>query len=74
MKRDLKKEEEDKDKISMEDLIDKERASLAEKKQTPVTLETFMKWKKRKVKPSHFKTISSLRFSSSERGGVGYCQ
>jgi hypothetical protein len=34
----------------MEDLIDHERAALAEKSvQTPVTFETFMRWKKKKV-------------------------
>eukprot|EP00730_Choanoeca_flexa_P016327 TRINITY_DN7684_c0_g1_i3.p1 TRINITY_DN7684_c0_g1~~TRINITY_DN7684_c0_g1_i3.p1 ORF type:complete len:395 (+),score=138.33 TRINITY_DN7684_c0_g1_i3:59-1243(+) len=50
LKRDKKKQQEEEETISMEDLIDHERAALAEKtNQTPVTFETFMKWKKKKI-------------------------
>ncbi len=44
-----KKKEEKKDEISLEDLIEKERAALGPK-QTKVTLETFLAWKKRKLR------------------------
>nr|CAG4637303.1 EOG090X0C5B [Ceriodaphnia reticulata]SVE73160.1 EOG090X0C5B [Ceriodaphnia reticulata] len=48
LKKDKKKEEK-KDEISLEDLIEKERAALGPK-QTKVTLETFLAWKKRKLR------------------------
>ncbi|XP_065161023.1 LOW QUALITY PROTEIN: zinc finger CCCH domain-containing protein 15 homolog [Atheta coriaria] len=43
-----RKKEDLKEKISLEDLIEKERAALGPK-QTRVTLETFIAWKKRKI-------------------------
>jgi len=50
LKKDRKKEEK-KDEISMEELVEKERALLsASGKFTKITLETFLAWKKRKVK------------------------
>nr|CAG4646526.1 EOG090X0C5B [Macrothrix elegans] len=48
LKKDKKKEEK-KDEISLEDLIEKERAALGAN-QTKVTLETFLAWKKRKLR------------------------
>nr|CAG4647348.1 EOG090X0C5B [Megafenestra aurita]SVE92616.1 EOG090X0C5B [Megafenestra aurita] len=48
LKKDKKKEEK-KDEISLEDLIEKERAALGAS-QTKVTLETFLAWKKRKLR------------------------
>nr|CAD7438157.1 unnamed protein product [Timema bartmani] len=48
LKKDRKKEEK-KDDISLEDLIERERAALGSKL-TKVTLETFIAWKKRKLK------------------------
>ncbi|KAJ8688518.1 hypothetical protein QAD02_024313 [Eretmocerus hayati] len=48
LKKDMRKEEK-KDEISLEDLIEKERANLGPN-QTKVTLETFLAWKKRKLK------------------------
>lgn len=44
-----KKKEDKKDEISLEDLIEHERAALGSNL-TKVTLETFLAWKKRKVK------------------------
>lgn len=49
LKKDRKKEEK-KDEISLEELIEKERAALSSGKLTKVTLETFVAWKKRKLK------------------------
>nr|CAG4636461.1 EOG090X0C5B [Eubosmina coregoni]SVE70024.1 EOG090X0C5B [Eubosmina coregoni] len=48
LKKDKKKEDK-KDEISLEDLIEKERAALGPN-QTKVTLETFLAWKKRKLR------------------------
>ncbi|KOC69226.1 Zinc finger CCCH domain-containing protein 15 like protein [Habropoda laboriosa] len=48
LKKDKKKEDK-KDEISLEDLIEKERANLGPT-QTKITLETFLAWKKRKLK------------------------
>lgn len=46
-----RKKEDKKDEISLEDLIERERAALsASGKFTKVTLESFIAWKKRKVK------------------------
>merc|ERR1712200_99412 len=45
-----KKMEKDKEEISLEDLIEKERANLDTSKLTKVTLETFVAWKKKKLK------------------------
>ena len=44
-----KKKEDKKDEISLEDLVEKERAALGPN-QTRVTLETFLAWKKRKLR------------------------
>lgn len=49
LKKDRKKEEK-KDEISLEELVEKERAALNSGKLTKVTLETFVAWKKRKLK------------------------
>lgn len=50
LKKDKKKEEK-KDQISLEDLIERERAALAaSSKFTKVTLDSFLAWKKRKLK------------------------
>jgi len=48
LKRDKKKAEENKEEVSMEDLVEKERAALSSKNLTKVTLETFLRWKERK--------------------------
>ncbi|KAK4036161.1 zinc finger CCCH domain-containing protein 15 homolog [Daphnia magna] len=48
LKKDKKKEDK-KEEISLEDLVEKERAALGPK-QTKVTLETFLAWKKRKLR------------------------
>jgi len=44
-----KKKEDKKDEISLEDLVEKERAALGPN-QTRVTLESFLAWKKRKLR------------------------
>jgi len=48
LKRDKKKADENKVEISMEDLVEKERAALSSKNLTKVTLESFLRWKERK--------------------------
>ena len=47
-----KKKEEKKDEISIEELIEQKRAELSaqNKELTPVTLQTFVAWKKRKLR------------------------
>jgi len=50
LKKDKKKMEKDKEEISLEDLIEKERANLDTTKLTKVTIETFVAWKKKKLK------------------------
>ncbi|XP_032689371.1 zinc finger CCCH domain-containing protein 15 homolog [Odontomachus brunneus] len=55
LKKDKKKEEK-KDEISLEDLIEKERANLGSN-QTKITLETFLAWKKRKLKEKEEQAI-----------------
>ncbi|KAI6178201.1 Zinc finger CCCH domain-containing protein 15-like protein [Aphelenchoides besseyi] len=51
LSKDRKKMEEQKrlEQISLEELIEKERANLSSKAQTKVTLETFIAWKKKKL-------------------------
>lgn len=51
-----KKKEDKKDEISLEDLIETERANLGPS-QTKITLETFLAWKKRKVKEKQEQAI-----------------
>ncbi|CAH1398519.1 unnamed protein product [Nezara viridula] len=48
LKKDRKKDK--KEEISLEDLIEKERAALASVKFTKITLESFLDWKKRKIR------------------------
>nr|XP_023027937.1 zinc finger CCCH domain-containing protein 15 homolog [Leptinotarsa decemlineata] len=48
LKKDKKKLEDKENEITLDDLIEKERAALGPK-QTKVTLETFLAWKKRKI-------------------------
>jgi len=49
LKRDKKKMEEQKETITLEELVDKERSALVGKDLTKITLESFLKWKKRKL-------------------------
>ncbi|XP_072754738.1 zinc finger CCCH domain-containing protein 15 homolog [Anoplolepis gracilipes] len=55
LKKDKKKEDK-KDEISLEDLIERERANLG-LNQTKITLETFLAWKKRKLKEKQEQAI-----------------
>lgn len=48
LKKDKKKLEDKANEVTLEDLIERERAALGPK-QTKVTLETFLSWKKRKI-------------------------
>eukprot|EP00088_Acartia_fossae_P026277 TRINITY_DN2708_c0_g1_i10.p1 TRINITY_DN2708_c0_g1~~TRINITY_DN2708_c0_g1_i10.p1 ORF type:complete len:409 (+),score=172.57 TRINITY_DN2708_c0_g1_i10:90-1316(+) len=50
LKKDKKRMEKEREEISLEDLIEKERATLDHSKVTKVTLETFVAWKKKKLK------------------------
>eukprot|EP00088_Acartia_fossae_P005747 TRINITY_DN12593_c0_g1_i2.p1 TRINITY_DN12593_c0_g1~~TRINITY_DN12593_c0_g1_i2.p1 ORF type:complete len:402 (-),score=170.59 TRINITY_DN12593_c0_g1_i2:378-1583(-) len=50
LKKDKKRMEREKEEISIEDLIEKERAALSTGTLTKVTLETFVAWKKKKLK------------------------
>jgi len=50
LNKDKKKMEKDKEEISLEDLIEKERANLDTTKLTKVTIETFVAWKRKKLK------------------------
>ncbi|KAF4526178.1 hypothetical protein B566_EDAN015235 [Ephemera danica] len=49
LKKDKKKDANKDDEISMEDLVEKERAALVGSKFTKVTLESFLAWKRRKL-------------------------
>ena len=49
LKKDKKAMEDQKVVISIEELVEKERASLGTRSLTKVTLETFLQWKDRKV-------------------------
>jgi len=50
LKKDKKKLEKEKEGVTLEDLIEKERAALDVNKCTKVTLESFVAWKKKKLK------------------------
>ena len=50
LKRDKKKMDKDREEISIEDLIEKERGTLDTATLTKVTLQTFVAWKKKKLK------------------------
>jgi len=50
LKKDKKREDENKETISIEDLIEKERTALSSNNLTKVTIHTFIAWKKKKLK------------------------
>ena len=50
LKKDQKRQEKERQEISIEDLIEKERAALSTGNLTKVTLQTFVAWKKKKLK------------------------
>lgn len=62
LKKDKKKDDRKND-ITLEDLIERERAALAGK-QTRITLETFLAWKKRKIQE---KTDAAVRDEEKKR-------
>ena len=49
LKKDKKKMEDQRETISLEDLVDKERGALVGRDLNKITLESFLKWKKRKI-------------------------
>ena len=70
-----KKKEDKKEEISLEDLVEKERAALGPK-QTKVTLETFLAWKKRKLRErEESNTKENTRKQAAFKAGrsVGVC-
>lgn len=67
LKRDKKKmEEQGKDTISLEELVDKERAALVGKDLTKITLESFLKWKKRKIEEKRSKAKDEAKKRKAE--------
>uniref|UniRef100_A0A1I7SE83 Zinc finger CCCH domain-containing protein 15 homolog n=2 Tax=Bursaphelenchus xylophilus TaxID=6326 RepID=A0A1I7SE83_BURXY len=77
LKKDRKKMEEQKrlEQISLEELIEKERAQLAGKAQTKVTLETFIAWKKKKLRERKEQAAADEKrkkanFKSGQRTGL----
>ncbi|CAH0385006.1 unnamed protein product [Bemisia tabaci] len=74
LKKDKKKDEK-KEEISLEDLIEREREALASKNFTKVTLETFLAWKKRKLKEKKDSALKSeekkrLDFKAGRQAGL----
>ena len=74
LKRDRKKAEKNKEEISIEDLVERERAALG-LNTTKVTLETFLAWKRKKLKEKEAaekkKTDKKKSdFKSGKEGGV----
>jgi hypothetical protein len=59
--------------ISLEELIEKERATLSSKNQTKVTLETFIKWKKQKLRDKQKKEAQedSKKMANAKLGKQG---
>lgn len=72
LKKDKKKMDENKIEISLVDLIERERAALGPK-QTKVTLETFLAWKKRKIQDKKDKfTADEEKKKSDYKQGKQY--
>jgi len=75
LKKDKKRMEKEKEEISIEDLIEKERANLGSGSLTKVTLETFVAWKKKKLKEkadseSKLKDKKKTDFKSGKTSGL----
>jgi len=75
LKKDKKRMDKEKAEISIEDLIEKERTQLDTSKLTKVTLETFVAWKKKKLKEKELaekkdKAKKAKDFKSGQTGGM----
>jgi len=75
LKKDKKRMDKEKAEISIEDLIEKERTGLDTSKLTKVTLETFVAWKKKKLKEKEMamkkdKAKKAKDFKSGQTGGM----
>lgn len=74
LKKDRAKKEKDEAGISIEDLIETERGALDQNKLTKVTLQTFVAWKKKKLKEKALaekKEIAKKKKDFKESGGGG---
>lgn len=72
LKKDLKKKDEDTEEITLEELVEKERASLNSQNLTKVTLQTFLKWKdkKRQEKMKKIKADKDKRKKDMKSGNT----
>jgi len=72
LKKDKKKMEDQKETISLEELVDKERGALVGRDLNKITLESFLKWKKRKIeeKKSKAKDEAKKRKAEMESGNL----
>jgi len=75
LKKDKKRQEKEREEISIEELIEKERANLSTGNLTKVTLETFVAWKRKKLKEkadseSKLKDKKKNEFKSGKTGGL----
>jgi len=75
LKKDRKRQEKEREEISIEELIEKERANLSTGNLTKVTLETFVAWKKKKLKEKaesekKLKDKRKNEFKSGKTGGL----
>jgi len=72
LKKDKKKMEDQKETISLEELVDKERGALVGRDLNKITLESFLKWKKRKIeeKKSKAKDEAKKRKAEMDSGNL----
>lgn len=72
LKKDKKKMEDQKETISLEELVDKERGALVGRDLNKITLESFLKWKKRKIeeKKSKAKDEAKKRKQEMDSGNL----
>jgi hypothetical protein len=76
LKRDQKdadkaKLEEDEDEMTLEEKIEEERSKLPNEGLTPVTLETFLDWKKRKAERKQKELEDRMKEEAKKAGGKG---
>ena len=68
----LKKEmEDDEDQLTVEEKIEEERAALPTEGLTPVTLESFMEWKKRKAERKQRELEEKMKEEAKKAGSKG---
>lgn len=72
LKKDKKRMEDQKEVISLEELVDKERGALVGRDLNKITLESFLKWKKRKIeeKKSKAKDEAKKRKQELDQGNL----